>query len=179
MLKRLRRSSAHGEPTQDERLRALIDEHAPAVYRVALGIVRDPSLAEDVTQETMISAWRAIATLRDEGSERGWILRIAHNTAVSTLRRIRDEATDPQLLPDRATMSAESQAAGRSDLALLRLALDSLDDLSRSIVVLRDVEAMTYQQIADTIGVPIPTVKTRLLRARRELQRFVEAGVTA
>lgn len=179
MLKRLRRSSAHGEPTQDERLRALIDEYAPAVYRVALGIVRDPALAEDVTQETMISAWRSLATLRDETSQRSWILRIAHNTAVSTLRRIRDEATDPQLLPDRPTPTVEAQAAGRSDLALLRHALDSLDDLSRTIVVLRDVEGLSYQQIADAIAVPIPTVKTRLLRARRELQRFVEAGVTA
>lgn len=178
MLRRLRRSAAPGEPTSDERLRALIGEHSTAVYRVALGIVRDPALAEDVTQETIISAWQALASHRGDASERSWILRIAHNSAVSTLRRIRDEATDPRLLPDRAVPDAEVHAAGRSDLAMLRSGLDSLDDLSRSIVILRDVENMSYAQIADALAVPISTVKTRLLRARRELQRVVEAGAS-
>ena len=177
MLRRLRRTAAHRELNADERLRVMIDEHSGAVYRVALGVVRDPSLAEDVTQETMISAWKSLATYRGEGSERSWILRIAHNTAVSTLRRIRDEATDPGLRPDRPVPGAEVHAAGRGDLAVLRSALDSLDELSRSIVILRDVEGLSYAEIADTLAVPVPTVKTRLLRARRELQRVVEAGV--
>ncbi len=174
MLKRLKRSRSTTSDSSDERLRALIDEHAAAVYRVALGIVRDPSLAEDVVQETMIKAWRSIESFRGESSERGWILRIAHNTAVSTLRRIRDEATDPSLIPERMTVDTETRAEQRADLAALRGALDELDELSRSILVLRDVEALPYSAIADTLGVSVPLVKTRLLRARRELQRSVE-----
>ena len=58
-----------------------------------------------------------------------------------------------------------------------RLALADLDELSRSIVVMRDLDGLPYQQIAEALDVPLATVKTRLLRARRELQRVVEAGV--
>jgi RNA polymerase sigma-70 factor (ECF subfamily) len=180
----LRRSRStrrgHADGSTDQRLRALVDEHVEAVYRVAISVVRDPALAEDVVQETVIKAWQALGTLRAEGSERAWILRIAHNTAVSTLRRIRDEATDPQLLPEGTDRRDPGRLVeGRSDLAALRRALDGLDELSRSIVVLRDVEGMSYQLIAEALDVPVPTVKTRLLRARRELQRLVQVGEPA
>jgi RNA polymerase sigma-70 factor (ECF subfamily) len=105
------------------------------------------------------------------------MLRIAHNAAVSTLRRSRDQVTDPALLPDRPTLAADRVVEGREDLDRLRLAIDGLDDLSRSILVLRDVESMAYAEIAETLGVSVPLVKTRLLRARRELQRAVAEGV--
>jgi len=182
MLLRRRRSRSAPPSAQsdgqaaDERLRALIADHAPACYRVALSIVRDPSLAEDVVQESMIKAWRGIDGFRGESSERSWLLRITHNTAVSTLRRLRDEATDPFEMPDRATFGADVQAEGRRDLEHLAVALDALDELTRSILVLRDAERLPYQQIAETLGVSVPLVKTRLLRARRELQRAVESG---
>ena len=70
----------------------MIDEFAPSIYRTALAIVRDSSLAEDVTQETIIRAWEAYGSFRGDGSMRGWVLRIAHNQAVSALRRMRNEA---------------------------------------------------------------------------------------
>lgn len=177
MKLRLRRSRHPAAISQaDERLRALIEEHAAACFRVALSIVRDPSLAEDVVQDAMIKAWRSFDTYRGDASERAWLLQITHNTAVSALRRVRDEATDPFLIPDRATHGADRHAEGRADLDSLRLALDGLDELTRSILVLRDVEGMPYTQIAETLGVSVPLVKTRLLRARRELQRAVESG---
>lgn len=107
---------------------------------------------------------------------RSWVLSIAHNTAVSTLRRSRERATDPRLMPDsEEPLGVERHSEGRADLRLLAAALETLDPVSRSIVVLRDVEGMAYQQIADALDVPLPTVKTRLLRARRELQRAVLA----
>lgn len=150
--------------------------HAAAVYRVARSVVRDPGLAEDVVQETIIRAWRSRDQLRDSRSERVWILRIAHNTAVSCLRRIRDEATDPSLLPDRPTRSDPGdQIAARDELGRMAQALGRLDELSRSIVVLRDLEGMSYEEIAATLEVSMATVKTRLLRARRELQRVARS----
>lgn len=176
-MKRRRRprTSAGGGPT-DEGLRALVDAHAPAVYRVARSIVRDPGLAEDVVQETMIRAWRSRDQLRDHRRERVWILRIAHNTAVSNLRRVRDHATDPALMPDRPVqLDPGDQIAARDDLSRMSEILGSLDELSRSILVLRDLEALSYEEIADTLEVPLSTVKTRLLRARRELQRVARA----
>jgi RNA polymerase sigma-70 factor (ECF subfamily) len=177
----LRRSRSSTRPsrdgTTDTRLRDLVNEHTDAIYRVAVSVVRDSALAEDVVQETIIKAWRSLDTYRGEGSERSWMLQIAHNTAVSALRRVRDEATDPGELPDRPELrDPERHATGRDDLDRIARILDSLDELSRSILVLRDVEGMTYQQIATTLDIPIPTVKTRLLRARRELQRLAQVG---
>lgn len=177
MLRRSRRVRARpGEDHAEDRLRALIDDHAEAIYRMALSVVRDPALAEDVVQETVIRAWKALPSFRGEGSLRSWVLSIAHNTAVSMLRRVRDEATPPEDLPESWVQDTELRVEGRADLALLADALTRLDPLSRSILVLRDVEGLSYAQIAETLDISVPTVKTRLLRARRELQRAVHVG---
>ncbi len=153
----------------------LVKEHSAAVYRLARSVVRDPALADDVTQETFIKVWKHADDFRGEGSMRGWILRIAHNTAVSTLRTIRDSATDPMKLPDDPVAVTPTRIVeGRLAVDELRDALDGLDDLTREIVVLREVEGMSYEDIADTLDVPIPTVKTRLLRGRRRLAVLLE-----
>ena len=77
---------------------------------------------------------------------------------------------DPSLLPEAPTRSStESQVLDRITMSDFEEALDKLDELSRSIVVLREVEGLSYDEIADLLEVPLPTVKTRLLRARRVL----------
>lgn len=167
----VRLRTAEPPPALDRTLERLIDEYADAVFRVAFGVLRDRGLAEDVVQETMVSAWRSLGSFRGEASVRTWVLRIAHNASISALRRRRDLATAPEELPDRPTgEDPAARAEGRAGLARVRTALDNLDETSRSIVVLREVEGLSYQQIADTLDLPVPTVKTRLLRARRALQ---------
>lgn len=156
-------------------LSALIDEHSEAVYRLARSVVRDPGLSDDVTQETFIKVWKHFDDFRGDGSVRGWILRIAHREAISALRRIRDAATDPDHLdvpPDRITVSRVVE--GRAALEGFRSALDDLDELSRAVLVLREIEGMSYEEIAETTGVPVTTVKTRLLRARRSMSTKLE-----
>ena len=161
------------DPGQDFAL--LVAEHSAAVYRLARSVVRDPGLADDVTQDTFIKVWKHVDEFRGDGSMRGWILRIAHNTAVSTLRKIRDSATDPAKLPDaHETLTPNRVVEGRLALDELREALDGLDELTRAVVVLREVEGMSYDDIASTLDVPIPTVKTRLLRGRRRLATLLE-----
>lgn len=161
--------------TSDAELRRVVDEHARAAYRVALAVVRDPSLAEDVVQETIVKVWRHLDDLRDDASERGWVLRIAHNTAVSTLRTIRDVATDPATLPERPTViGPDRRATGRVALTALDRALDDMDPTSRSVVVLREIEGMRYDDIAVALDIPVSTVKTRLFRARRQLAIALE-----
>lgn len=168
-------TGGHGRrPDLDRALERLIADHSDAVFRVTYGVLRDRGLAEDAVQETMIRAWRGLDGFRGDASERTWVLRIAHHTAVSALRRRRDRSTAPEDLPsehpgDRSADPAV-RAAGRADLAAVGAALNDLDETSRSIVVLREVEGLSYQQIADALGVNVPTVKTRLLRARRTLQ---------
>lgn len=155
-----------------DQLHQLVVEHADAVYRLALSIVRDPALAEDVSQDTMVKAWLALPTFRGDSSLRSWVMRIAHNTAISTLRTRRAAVMDPAEMPERADASertVERKVESDGSMDAFVQALDLLDDLSRSIVVLREVEGMAYDEISRVLSVPLPTVKTRLLRARRRL----------
>lgn len=167
-------------PTPADELESLVREHLDAVYRVAFSVVRDSALAEDVAQDSILKAWNALPTFRGESTLRSWLLRITHNTAISTLRRRREEVRDPALLPELATTSSttssttERQVVNRLSIAAFEEALDKLDDLSRAIVVLREIEGLSYDEIADIVEVPLPTVKTRLLRARRILAAGLE-----
>ncbi len=162
-------------PAGDMGLEELMTTHAEAAYRVALSVTRDPDLAEDVTQDSMLKAWQALPSFRGDSPLRNWVLRITHNTAISALRRRRDVLHDPSELPEPATpRSVERQAHGRMALDALSEALDELDEITRSIVVLREIEAMSYEEIAAVLQLPLPTVKTRLLRGRRRLAAALE-----
>lgn len=161
-----------GDADDPEDLHKLVVEHGDAIYRLALSVVRDRALAEDIAQETLVKAWLALPTFRAESSLRSWVLRIAHNTAISTLRTRRAVVVDPHELPEAQTRpegSVESRVQSEAVMSDFVEALGMLDDLSRSIVVLRELEGMAYDEIAQVLGVPMPTVKTRLLRARRQL----------
>lgn len=167
-------ASARATETQEnpEDLHKLVVEHGDAIYRLALSVVRDSSLAEDVAQETLVKAWLALPSFRGDSSLRSWVLRIAHNTAISTLRTRRALVIDPHELPEeheRPERSVESRVQSDAVMGDFVEALELLDDLSRSIVVLRELEGLAYEEIAEILDVPLPTVKTRLLRARRKL----------
>ena len=164
-----------------EQLAALTRRHADAVYRVALSVTRDPDLAEDVSQDALLKAWQALPSYRGEAPLKNWLLRITHNTAISALRRRRDVHVDPTELPDNAPSahlapeeSVEHRVEARASFEAFEAALDHLDDLSRAVVVLREVEGLSYDEIASVLDVPLPTVKTRLLRARRVLSSALE-----
>lgn len=158
------------EATPEQLLDELVREHLDAVYRVAFSVVRDSALAEDVAQDAILKAWKALPTFRGESSLRSWVLRITHNMAISTLRKRREELRDPSLLPEEESRtSTEAEAVQHLTMDAFEAALDQLDELSRSIIVLREVEGLSYDEIAELVGVPLPTVKTRLLRSRRIL----------
>lgn len=169
----------HHSAASDAALAALIDEHSGSVYRLARSIVGDPGLADDVSQETFIKVWKHLDEFRGEGSLRGWILRIAHREAIAALRRRRDAATDPDHFGDELAVTSVSRVVeGRLAYDQFLVALDELDDLSRAVLVLREVEGLPYDEIAEALDVPVPTVKTRLLRARRRLSTLLEGWRT-
>ncbi len=159
-----------------DQLHDLVVEYSEAVFRLAASIVRDRALAEDVTQETMVKAWLALPSFRGEGSLRGWIFRIAHNTAISALRSQRALVVDPTEMPepDLPEASVEEQAETKEAFSDFLAELHTLDDLSRSIVVLREIEGFSYQEISEILEIPLPTVKTRLLRSRRRLSNALK-----
>ena len=162
--------AGQSERSAQELLDELIDLHAPSMYRVARSIVHDASLAEDVVQESLVKAWQAAATFRGDASLRSWALRITHNTAISTLRKRREDVRSPDMLPEQDHgHSTDRQVAGKFMVDELWVAIDRLDELSRTIVVLREVEGLSYEDIAEALSLPLPTIKTRLFRARKTL----------
>jgi len=158
-------------------LAELTRRHADAVYRVALSVTRSDEQAEDVAQDALLKAWQALPTFRSDAPLKNWLLRITHNTAISALRKRRDIQLDPLDLPEApapAHLSVEARVEDRVSIDAFEDALRQLDDLSRSVVVLREVEGMSYEEISQVLDVPLPTVKTRLLRARRLLATALE-----
>lgn len=156
-------------------LAALIDQHGPAVYRLARSVVSDPGLSDDVTQETFIKVWKHLSTFRGDGSVRSWILRIAHREATAAVRRRRDRAVAPDQIDDTASAPpVAGQVEARLAMETFRGALEELDELSRAILVLREIEQLPYEEIAEVLDVPMPTVKSRLLRARRFVSTALE-----
>ncbi len=155
-----------------EELHNLVVEYSDSIFRLAYSIVSDRALAEDITQDTLVKAWMALPSFRGEGSLKGWILRIAHNTAISAIRARKAIVVDPADLVDvRPTLSdvVEKNVENTQAYGEFIEALDELDELSRSILVLREVEGLSYEEISQMLKVPLPTVKTRLLRSRRRL----------
>lgn len=162
-------------PPADDELIRLLDDHTDSVYRLAVSLVRDPALAEDVVQETLIKAWRALPSFRGDSTLRRWVLTIAHHTSVSLLRATREEAHDPDELPDAPTPhSVEKEVQDKLAVEKLWEALGDLDDDSRALIVLRDIEGLSYEELSEMLGLPLSTIRTRLFRARRRLASTLE-----
>lgn len=165
-----RRNGSASEPAVDE-LQAVVDRHAAAVYRVALSIVRDPSLADDVVQETMIKAWRNSPVEPGAEIPRSWLLKVAHNAAISLLRTRREDLRGPDTFPEAAgEIETDRQVEGMAQLDDLWEAMRRLDEDARVLIALKEVDGLSYEEIADTLDLPLPTIKTRLFRARRQLK---------
>lgn len=162
------------QPSAEE-LRRVVDRHAAAVYRVALSVVHDPALADDVVQETMIKAWRRSPVGPDEEIPRNWLLKVARNTAISVLRTRREDLHDPDTLPEAAGgFETVRTVEGRAQLEELWEAMRHLDEDARALIVLKEVDGLSYEEIASTLDLPLPTVKTRLFRARRALKHALK-----
>ena len=164
----------------------------PRLLAVARRLTRNDSDAEDLVAETVARAWRALDTLECEAALRGWLFRILHNTFVSDWRRAcarpqiepldDDEADDgvPFSLFERMHQPFLLWFANPEQAFLDKLlredierALDALPDHHRIVVVLADVEQFSYGEIAQALGVPVGTVRSRLARARAALQKLL------
>ena len=170
--------SAAGRSFDDEAL-----PHLDALYRVALRLTMDPSQAEDLVQDTMLKAYRSWRQYRPGTNAKGWLLTILRNTFINDYRRRKLEpiamdleAAEPHAI---AREMAESDPEGAFfsqivDEKVLE-AIDALPTEFREVLVLSDMEGMSYADIAETLQVPVGTVKSRLFRARRQLQGVLYA----
>jgi RNA polymerase sigma-70 factor, ECF subfamily len=157
--------------------------HLDALYRVALRLTADPTQAEDLVQDTMLKAYRSWRQYRPGTNAKGWLLTILRNTFINDYRRRKHEpiamdleAAEPHALY-RSMQESDPEGTFFSQIVDDKV-LESIDALPpefREVLVLSDIEGMRYGEIAETLQIPVGTVKSRLFRARRLLQRQLYA----
>ncbi len=143
--------------------------HLDAAYNLARWLVRDPTLAEDVVQDAAVRALGYFSSFHG-GDARAWLLRIVRNVAYDTLaggRRTVAGEPGPEL-PDPAPDPEAVLARQQGEAQLARILSDLQPEL-RECLVLKELEGLSYKEIASVTGVPIGTVMSRLWRARQAL----------
>ena len=146
--------------------------HLDAAYNLARWLTRDPADAEDVVQEAYMRALKFFAGFHG-GDSRSWILRIVRNTCFTWLHKNRPREVVNELDEELFETDAgdpELLLIKDSDRQMLKRMLGELPPHYREVVVLRDIEGMSYKEIAAITEVPLGTVMSRLARARRQLQ---------
>ena len=160
----------------------LVEAHQDAVFSVVLRMTRNRATAEDVTQDTFISAFRSIRSYRG-GIFRAWLLRIARNAALDHFRRTkrRDESSlDADIIRFSDTVESpnpgpEAVAVNSELAAAIAGCLGCLNDDQRMALVMIDIEGYQYEETAQSMGVSIGTVKSRLNRARARMRDCLQA----
>lgn len=157
----------------------LVRIHSQGVLHLIYRMCGDMRVAEDATQETFIRAWVRLRTYRTGTSLRNWLYRIGVNTATDMLRkekRILPGAVEDLNLAD-PRPGPESQAAIAEQAEWVQESVLALPQASRAVLVLREYEEMSYQEIAETLDIPVGTVMSRLNYARKLLRERLEASL--
>jgi RNA polymerase sigma-70 factor (ECF subfamily) len=167
--------------------RELVERHSRAVYALVARMVRNDGVAEELAQDAFVKAFAALRSFDPAYKFANWMLRIAHNVAIDHLRKSRpatvsidDEESGravAEVLVDSRDRSPFERAVQRDLRADLDLALGELRPEFRRLIVMRYLEDLSYEDIADILGLPLGTVKSHLHRARAALAGLLaEAG---
>lgn len=168
---------------------AIMRRHNRQLFRTARSILKSNAEAEDALQEAYLRAWRALSGFRADAKLSTWLVRIVLNEALGRLRRqgaqiiALDTAmqstepetqaaltADPDRQPDRLAMRAEIRR-------LMEARIDLLPDVFRSVFMLRAVEEMDVEEVAQALGIPAATVRTRFFRARSLLREGLASDI--
>ncbi len=155
--------------------------HMDAAYNLARWLVRDDHDAQDVVQEAYVRAFRFASGFRG-GDPRAWILAIVRNSAFTWLKRNRGanapvEFDESQHRGEIEDAGLESDAVRKADGAMIRECLNELSEEFREVIVMRDIEGLSYKEIAAAADMPIGTVMSRLARARSKLARSLKERI--
>jgi RNA polymerase sigma-70 factor (ECF subfamily) len=157
-----------------ERFEETVLPHLDAAYNLARWLVRSSADADDVVQESCLRALRFFEGFRG-GDSRAWLLKIVRNTCYSWVRKNRpaemnDEFDEALHTPEQPGESQEARLISRAESDRVRKALEALPLTFREVLVLREIEGLSYKEIADVTGVPMGTVMSGLSRARQKLR---------
>jgi RNA polymerase sigma-70 factor (ECF subfamily) len=170
----------------------LVEERTGDIYALLCRLTEDREEARDLAQETFLQAFRSIASFRGDADLRTWLYRIAVNQARNRWRWWRRRRRDVTLslddpgetgaglgsrLRDASAPDPEQDALAREREHVLLTALRTLARPFREVVVLRDVEGLSYEEVAAALEISVGTVKSRLSRGRAELRRRVEGSL--
>jgi RNA polymerase sigma-70 factor (ECF subfamily) len=172
------------EPSELERFEAVVLPHLSAAYRLARYLTRNDADADDVVQEACLRALKYFGGFRGEGASqsRAWLLTIVRNMAHTWRGRHRldvsatefDETVHSEAMTEEHPDSLLSKSEARDALAH---ALDHLPADFREVIVLREIEGLSYKEISEVVDVPVGTIMSRLSRARKRLQdALIDSG---
>jgi RNA polymerase sigma-70 factor (ECF subfamily) len=168
---------------EDAAWEELVRQHTRRVYGICYRFTGKDSAAQDLTQDVFLRVFRALGGFRSsEGSFATWLTRLTRNLLIDHYRRTRNERVTDSIeeqLPRMeegfvASSRPDSVLAGREASELLQGALKRLSPELRETIILRDLQEMEYREIAQVLGIPEGTVKSRLNRGRAELARLLK-----
>jgi RNA polymerase sigma-70 factor, ECF subfamily len=174
-----------------EAFRALVVRYQRKVYAVALGIVKDPDLAWDVAQDAFVRVHAHIGEFKGESAFATWVFRIATHLGIDAVRRERtrskqdvDEADELAVAEGGEGILATALGTNPQETALRRElrdkmteALEQIPEKHRTILVLREVEGLSYEELAERLGINKGTVMSRLFHARKKMQALLRRYV--
>jgi RNA polymerase sigma-70 factor (ECF subfamily) len=171
---------ADGDAAVEVAMRAAIDENVLAVRRFLFGMCADWDQAEDFAQEAMMKAWTKRASFDGRSSAKTWIFTIARNHWLDSLRRKRVRPNEQTIVTENlATRPGDSppaRAARGEFMLAVSNAMGNLPPEQREVLAMRESQSLTFRQVADVLGIPLATAKSRaryaLLKLADELRPF-------
>jgi RNA polymerase sigma-70 factor (ECF subfamily) len=167
---------------KDQDFERMVLPHRDALYGHALSLTHNADEAEDLVQETTLRAFRGFASFRADGPIRAWLLTILRNLFINgyrtRIRAPRAVSLDALENPDPVVPNEpgpERQVFSRLENEALASAIANLPSDYKEVLMMSDVRGMSYQEISETLGVPIGTVRSRLSRARNRVRRSLFA----
>ncbi len=151
----------------------LITENQNKIYAVCLNMLKNPHDAQDAAQESFLKAYRSLHSFSGDSMVETWLTRIAVNTCLDMIRQRKYnlDIDDQYDLASRDTPEDLAEAKRRREI--LRRAINELTPDMRAVVVLRDIEGYSYEQVSEMLKLNIGTVRSRLSRAREKLKNIL------
>ncbi|MEJ2099266.1 MAG: sigma-70 family RNA polymerase sigma factor [Desulfobacterales bacterium] len=166
-----------GDPSAFE---AIVRKHQDRIYNLCRYMLQDPRNAQDAAQDVFLKAYRALKHFRPDFSIYTWLYRIAVNTCLDYQKKFRREVSRSEPLAEDLPSDEpfpEQLYESREITAAIQLALQKLPKKLSAAIVLREIEGLSYKEIADVLHTSVGTVKSRISRAREELRHLLQTKI--